>query len=320
MIQDILILCGGLVLLVGGGDALVRGAASLAGRFGISPLIIGLTVVAFGTSAPELAVNVTAALGGSGELSFGNIMGSNIANIGLVIGLTAMFSPVGMHRAVIMREIPMMTLASLVALVMGLDVALGDGASRDAFSQSDGIVLLLLFCVFLYYTVNDAMRQRNLPREEQQPSASFGVGMSVLLTLVGLAGLMLGGNVTVNAAIDVARAIGMSEAVIGMTIVAIGTSLPELVTSIVSVVRGETDLAVGNVVGSNIFNLLFVLGITSSIAPVPLPASGHWDMVFVAVLSMSLLPLAKNRDHAIPRLGGVMLFGSYVAYLVYRTT
>lgn len=320
MTQDILILCGGLVLLVGGGDALVRGAASLAGRFGISPLVVGLTVVAFGTSAPELAVNVTAALSGSGELSFGNITGSNIANIGLVIGVTALFSPVGMHRAVITREIPMMTLASLVALVMGLDLKLGDGAARDAFGTADGLVLLLLFCVFVYYTVNDAMRQRNVPKEEQHPRVSLSMGTSILFTLLGLAGLGLGGNVTVRAAVEVARALGMSEALIGMTIVAIGTSLPELVTSLVSVVRGETDLAVGNVVGSNIFNLLFVLGITSVIAPVPLPAGGQFDLVFVTVLSMILLPLARNPKQAIPRVGGLLLFASYVGYLVYRAS
>lgn len=321
MTHDYLILAGGLVLLVVGGDMLVRGSASLAARFGVSPLIVGLTVVAFGTSAPELSVNVSAALRGSGELSFGNIVGSNVANIALVIGLTALVRPVGMPLGVITREIPMMTLASLVALAMALDVGLGDGAQRDAFSQSDGVILLLLFCVFLYYTIGDALRQRGA-RAAQADSAAPGTPLivSLGLTVLGLGALVYGGKVTVDAATALARGLGISEAVIGMTIVAVGTSLPELVTSIMSVARGHTDLAVGNAVGSNIFNLLFVLGVTSVIRPVPVPASGHGDLIFVAALSAILLPLSFGPGRRISRLGGALLFGGYVAYLWYRSS
>ena len=317
---DALLLVLGMLLLVGGGDVLVRGAASLARQFGVSPLIVGLTVVAFGTSAPELSVNVSAVLRGSGELSFGNIIGSNIANIGLVIGLTALIRPVTMHLAIITREIPMMTLVSLVALLLASDVALGEGPV-DAFGRADGYLLLLLFCVFVYYTFNDALKERSHRKADDElelagrPRSRWA---SVGLTIVGLAALVGGGRLTVDAAIEVARTMGISEAVIGVTIVAIGTSLPELVTSLVSLARKQTDLAVGNVVGSNIFNLLFVMGITASIRPIPVPPSGHIDLMIAAGLAMLLLPLSINPKRHVARWGGLLLFGTYVTYLAWR--
>jgi cation:H+ antiporter len=320
--SDALLLVLGMLLLVGGGDALVRGAASLARQFGVSPLVVGLTVVAFGTSAPELAVNVSAALGGSGELSFGNIVGSNIANIGLVIGLTALIRPVTMHLAIITREIPMMTLASLAALLMASDLTLGEG-DADAFGRADGYMLLLLFSVFVYYTVNDALKERSHPKADDEmelmgrPRSKW---VSAGLTLVGLAALVGGGRLTVDAAIGVARAMGVSDAVIGMTIVAVGTSLPELVTSLISVLRKQTDLAVGNVVGSNIFNLLFVMGITATIRPIPVPPAGHTDLIVAAGLAMLLLPLSINPKRHVARWGGALLFGTYATYIAWRAT
>jgi cation:H+ antiporter len=318
---DVPLLVAGLVLLIGGGDALVRGAAALARSFGISPLVVGLTVVAFGTSAPELAVNVSAALRDSGELSFGNIVGSNIANIGLVIGLTALVRPVAMHLAVITREIPMMALASLVAVAMVLDVGLG-GTAVDQFARSDGVILLLLFGVFVYYTVNDAVRQRGHPLADDEMELAGRPktrAISLLLTLVGFAGLIIGGKLTVDGAIGVARVMGISEAVIGMTIVAVGTSLPELVTSLVSVLRKQTDLAVGNVIGSNIFNLLFVLGITAILRPVPVPKGGHTDLYVATGLAMLLLPLSINPTRHVARWGGLLLFSTYAGYLAWRS-
>ncbi len=317
---DVLFLAVGLLLLVGGGDSLVRGAAALARHFGISPLMVGLTVVAFGTSAPELAVNVSAALRGSGELSFGNIVGSNIANVGLVVGLTALARPVTMHLAIIKREIPMMTLASLVALVMAFDVWLG-GSTRDTFGRADGIVLLLLFCVFIYYMATDALRQRGNPAADDEMELAGkprSMIFSGVLTVVGFAGLTGGGYMTVEGATGVARALGVSDAVIGMTIVAVGTSLPELVTSLVSVLRKQTDLAIGNVIGSNIFNLLFVLGITGTLRPVPVPEGGHTDLCVATGLAMLLLPLSINPNRQVARWGGALLFGIYVTYLGWR--
>jgi len=317
---DLLLLVLGLALLIGGGEALVRGASALAFHFGVSPLVVGLTVVAFGTSAPELAVNVVAALRGNGDLSFGNIIGSNIANIGLVIGLTAMLRPVSIPLPIITREIPMMTLAAVVGIALGFDAALGQGraAGPDGFDRGDGAVLLLFFCVFLYYTVSEALGQRATIDKHELPGRT-GLGTAVLLTAIGFLGLIGGGRLTVDAATGLARALGMSEALIGMTIVAVGTSLPELVTSIVSVLRGQSDLAVGNVVGSNIFNLLFVLGVTSGIAEVPVPAGGHEDLLIVAGLSALMLPLSINRKRTVPRAGGVLLFAAYVGYITWRT-
>lgn len=317
---DVLLLALGLLLLIGGGDALVRGAASLARQLGISPLVVGLTVVAFGTSAPELAVNVSAALRGSGELSFGNIVGSNIANIGLVIGITALIRPVAMHLAIITREIPMMTLASLAAILMAADALLGQG-EHDAFGRADGWILLLLFCVFLYYTISDALKERSHAKADDEMELTGkprSTRVSVVLTLAGFAGLIGGGRLTVDAAIEVARSLGVSEGLIGVTIVAVGTSLPELVTSLVSVMRKQTDLAVGNVVGSNIFNLLFVMGITSVIRPIPVPATGLVDLFVAAGLAMVLLPLSINPQRQVARWGGLLLVGTYAVYIGWR--
>ena len=318
MIVDFLVLLAGFVLLIGGGEVLVRGASAVAYRLGVSPLVVGLTVVAFGTSAPEMAVNVAAALRGSGEMSFGNIMGSNIANVGMVIGVTAALRPLVLHRAIIVREIPMMTLAALFALVMAFDTGLME-SSADVLSRGDGILLLLLFCVFLYYTVGDALRQRATREDKQQAREHMmSIPRGLGFTLAGLVGLTVGGNLTVQGATGLARGLGMSEAVIGLTVVAVGTSLPELVTSIIGVVRKESALAVGNAIGSNIFNVLFVMGTTSTIRPVPVPAGGHVDLLIVILFSVGLLPLSLNPKSHIPRSGGMILVLAYVAYLTYR--
>jgi len=320
MLLEILLLLLGLVLLVGGGDALVRGASAMAYRLGISPLVVGLTVVAFGTSAPELAVNLAGVLSGRGELAFGNVMGSNIANVGLVVGATALVRPLTLHRAVIVREIPMMSLAALAALVMSLDRFLEDSpdGTVDRFSRGDGLIFLLFFGVFLYYTMNDALRQRSEMRAPEKALARMSMLRAVLLFVFGLAALVAGGRITVDAASTIALALGMSESTVGLTVVALGTSLPELVTSLVGALRGEQEIAVGNIVGSNIFNLLFVLGVTSTTRPIPVPASGTYDVVMVIALSLILLPLSFNPDRSIPRKGGAMLLAVYVGYLSWR--
>lgn len=319
MTTDVLLLILGLVLLVGGGDALVRGASALAYRLGISPLIVGLTVVAFGTSAPELAVNVAGALSGKGELSFGNVMGSNIANIALVLGATALIRPIALQREVIVREVPMMSLAAMAALILSQDLSLGDarGDMGDSFSRADGFVFLLFFAIFLYYTVGDALRQRSGGRRDQE-IAGLSVPRAVTLTVFGLAALVVGGRLTVDSASSLALAMGISQAVVGLTVVAVGTSLPELVTSMIGVYRGETDMAVGNVVGSNIFNILFVLGTTSAIHEVPVPAGGTLDILVVLALSIGLLPLSFNADNKLMRKGGALLLVVYFGYLGWR--
>ena len=318
---DLLITAFGLLLLVGGGDVMVRGSAALASRIGVSPLVIGLTVVAFGTSAPELSVNMVAAFRGNSSMSFGNIFGSNMANIGLIVAVTAFFGPMKIQSIVVSREVPMMLLVTVVASTLGADSLWGDGVSQ--FGRGDGIVLLLLFSVFGYYTLRDLVRQRageavdmpGVPDDIHE----MGLPAAIALTAAGLIALAVGGAVTVHGAEGVARAMGVSETIIGLTLVAIGTSLPELVTSIVATMRGQPDIAIGNVVGSNIFNLVIVLGTTSVIRPVPVPTGGLLDMVVVIGLSTLLWLTSSSGGQKIIRTEAVLLLIVYLSYMTTRT-
>lgn len=320
MLVAILLIIIGLLLLIGGGELLVRGSAGLAYALGISPLVIGLTVVAFGTSSPELAVNASAAFSRQTELSFGNIIGSNLANLGLILGIAALVKPLSVQNMVVQREIPMMLLVTVAALVMGLDpVLMGTVAQMD---REDGWLYLILFCVFMYYTISDAIRQRRLgvSAGEGDVEAPKSVLVNVLLSIAGLVLLVAGGRLTVTYATDLAVAAGISQAIIGLTIVAVGTSLPELVTSVVAAARGQSDLALGNVVGSNIFNLLFIQGITAAIYPIPFPRGGYFDIGFLLFISLLILPLALTHRFRLVRWEGALLIGLYVVYLVMRTS
>jgi cation:H+ antiporter len=320
LLLSVVILVVGLALLVLGGDQLVRHASALAARLGVPPVLIGLTVVAFGTSTPELVVNLTAAFKGSGEIAFGNIIGSNIANIGLLLGFSAVLSALTVHRTLIRREIPMMVLTCGVALVQGLDVWLDDGA--DMFSRADGLVMLMLFGVFLYYTVNDALGSRDAvgnaeaSAEVETVAAHKPVWFSCVMILVALAMLIVGGDLTVRGATKLAQAMGVSEALIGLTIVAVGTSLPELATCIAAVRRRQPDLVIGNIVGSNLYNLLFVLGLSATITPVSIPSGSEWDLVVMIAFSLLLLPLAASQK-TISRIEGAVLLIGYVGYVAW---
>lgn len=321
MALDIIILITGIALLISGGDILVRGASSLAQSMGVSHLIIGLTIVAFGTSAPELAINMIASLQGKGDMSFGNIIGSNIANIGLVLGVTALIKPLNIRGSVISREIPMMILATIAALVMGFDHYLKD--SPDMYDRSDAFFLLLLFSVFLYYTSNEVLNRKTkdplFEQADQVTSAKkLPITVDFLFIIGGLAGLAGGGKLTVNAAVNIARSLDVSEAIIGLTIVAVGTSLPELVTSVIATLRGQTDLAIGNVVGSNIFNLLFVASLSSVVSPIPVPASGHADLLMMTFLSLLLFPLALSYGKRLLRAEGLLLLLLYFGFMTWR--
>jgi cation:H+ antiporter len=317
---DLLITLFGLLLLVGGGDIMVRGSAALASQLGVSPLVIGLTVVAFGTSAPELSVNVVAAFRGNSEMSFGNIFGSNMANIGLIVAVTAFLGPMKIQSIVVSREVPMMLLVTVVAATLGLDSVWGDGISQ--FGRGDGIVLLLLFTVFGYYTLRDLVRQRageavdlpGIPDDVHEMSLAAAMG----LTFAGMVALGVGGAVTVFGAEGVARAMGISETIIGLTLVAIGTSLPELAASVVASMRGQPDIAIGNVVGSNIFNLVIVLGTTSVLRPVPVPPGGVLDLIVVIGLSTLLWLTSASGGQKIIRTEAVLLLTVYVGYMVTR--
>ncbi|MFI4854050.1 MAG: calcium/sodium antiporter [Phycisphaerales bacterium JB065] len=312
----------GIAILIASGDALVRGASALAARLGVQPIAIGMTVVAFGTSAPELVVNLSASFNGTSEIGFGNVVGSNIANIGLLLGLTALLAPIAVHSTIIAREIPMMVLATLTAIALGMD-AWFSGAD-SAFSRGEGIALLLLFGVFMYYTLAEVIRGRaddalTIESEEQiKPGA--GLGRSVLFIAIGLAGLVVGGEMAVRGATGIAKALGMSDVVIGLTIVAVGTSLPEMATSIIAARKGAVDMAVGNIVGSNIFNLLFIYGLTMTIAPAPVPGAGGIDLLVALAFAIALLVMAWTGNRRITRLEGALLLLGYAGYTAYLLT
>jgi cation:H+ antiporter len=316
--MDLPLLLLGLVLLLAGGDALVRGAADLARRLGISPLVVGLTVVALGTSAPELAVNVTAALSGSGSLSFGNVIGSNLANIGLVVGVAALVRPLDVQAVVVRRELPMMLLATGFALVFALDSVLA-GAASSRYERGDGIALLLLLSVFLYYTAADVFRQRESRRGKVgMAPGSWSVPVSLLVATAGLVGLLVGAHFTVEGGVGIARSAGVPEAVIGLTLIAIGTSLPELAASLIAAWRGEAGIAIGSVIGSNLFNLLLVLGATAAIRPIPVPAGGVGDLAVLCALSAVLWGVCVTQERRIIRAEGAALLTVYAVYVSAR--
>lgn len=325
---DALLLALGIVLLVGGGDLLVRGASTIASRLGVQPLIVGLTIVAFGTSAPELALNLIAASNNNTALSFGNVIGSNIANVGLILGVAAFIRPMKVHAGLVARELPIMLAVSVAAIVL---VATPPGAPAfvtpegmgpgPGFARLDGVVLLLLFAGFLYMTIRSARRSpigaalakeaEEFAEREKLPSLPLAIGMFVL----GLALLLGGGQLAEKGAVGLASALGLSQELIGLTVVAVATSLPELATSLIAARKGETDLAVGNVVGSNIFNLLLIMGATSLYTPVPLPPGGWAALGVMMLTSLLLVPFAFTSDRHVSRIEGLILLVIYFGYM-----
>ncbi len=323
MTVHLIVLLFALATLLAGGEALVRGASALARRLGLSTMVIGLTVVAFGTSAPELAASVSAAMGGSSAIAFGNVVGSNIANVALLLGAVALMKPLVVDSAIVSREIPMMILASAALTAVSLDVLL-DGAATSVITRGDGLALLLFFCVFLYYTVaGNLFGKPSDPlvdeARDEAPGERTRLLPAVALVLAGLAGLTFGGRLLVDAAIDVARALGVAEVVIGATIVAVGTSLPELATSLLAARRGKADMAVANIVGSNIFNALFVIGTTAIVRPVDVAAGGALDLTFMGVVAVVLLPIAITHGRRITRGEGLVLLAVYTLYMVWQS-
>ncbi len=325
MLMDSLYLGLGLAALIGGGSWLVRGASALASWLGVAPILIGLTIVAFGTSTPELVVNVSAALRGNTEIGFGNVVGSNIANIGLLLALTAIITPLTIHRTLVIREIPMMILACAAALVLAGGAFVGEEMS--GYGRGDGLMLLLLFTVFLYYTIGEALEQRGEANDRSAEGATTPGPATpekrppfFVPVVGGLVALIVGGELTVRGAIGVADAIGISEAVIGLTVVAVGTSLPELATTLSAARKGQGDLAIGNIVGSNIYNLLFIWGLSVTIEPSALPSGGAVDLVVMTGFSLLLLPFVISQNRLGRRESVVMLVGYcvYVGWLVIR--
>jgi cation:H+ antiporter len=304
----------GLILLLGGGELLVRGAATLARCMGISPLVVGLTIVSFGTSAPELAVNVAAAWRHAGDIAFGNIMGSNMANVGLIVAATALIKPLAVSSRIVVREIPMMIFVTLVAVVFALDYLIT--GEPGLYDRADGVVLLMLLGVFLYYTVGDAIQDRD--HDVATPALDQTTRTSVLLILGGSVALVVGAELTVDGGVGLARAMGISEVLVGLTVVAVGTSLPELAASVMAAYRGHPDIAIGNVVGSNIFNLALVLGVASILSPIPVPEGGLGDLAAVVVLCFVLWATTFAKPPRIVRLEGILLLAIYLIYITWR--
>lgn len=317
MILSVFFLCIGFLLLVKGADVFVEGASCIAKRLHIPSLIIGLTIVAFGTSAPELAVSVTAALKGSNDIAIGNVVGSNIFNLLVVLGMSALICPLSVKQSMIKKDYPLSILAVLLLDILILDRTFW-GRSQMTLGRMDGVLLLAGFALFMYLTVQEGSKKRkeSLCAQETEISAKYTMPVSILLSLAGLVGIIFGGDMTVNGAKEIARALGLSEALIGLTIVAVGTSLPELVTSIVAARKGESDIALGNVVGSNIFNIFLILGLSSTILPMTVTETYMYDIGLLAVLSIAVfIPIALTRR--IGRVMGSLMTCSYIFYTVY---
>ena len=301
----------GCVALIKGADWLVEGASSIAKRFGISDLVIGLTVVAFGTSMPEFVVNMVSVANSATELAITNILGSNIINIFIILGLSAVVYPIASQKRSRQFDIPYSILAAIVVLVCVL--INGDGINRTA-----GIVMVILFVVFLYNTFKNAKSTDN-PKEETIVAQPQPIWKALIAIVGGLLGLIIGGELIVKSAVNIATRLGVSEAIIGLTIVALGTSLPELATSVIAATKKNADIALGNVIGSNIFNIFLILGTSAVIKPLPAYQGLALDACMAALGSVLVwLFIQTNRQRKLTRWGGAILLLCYAAYLTYR--
>lgn len=325
--MDILFLIGGLILILLGANGLTDGASAIAKRFHIPNIVIGLTIVAFGTSAPELAVSVSSALKGSADIAVGNVVGSNIFNALMIVGCTAMFAPIVVQRNTLLKEIPLCILASIALLVMGNDRLL-DRAGDNVISITDGLILLCFMTIFLSYTFAIAKQPQPIPTNEGNAETTaieegteikdMPLWRSILYIVGGLAGLIYGGQLFVDGASGIARSLGVSESIIGLTLVAGGTSLPELATSIVAALKKNPEIAIGNVVGSNLFNIFFVLGCSASITPLHLAGINNIDLLVLVGSSILLWIFGVFfGKRTITRIEGSILIACYVGYTVW---
>ncbi|GGJ81680.1 K+-dependent Na+/Ca+ exchanger [Lentibacillus kapialis] len=311
-----ILLIGGFLLLIKGADYFVDGASSIARALHISPLLIGLTIVAFGTSSPEGTVSIVASLEESAGVSIGNVIGSNIFNITLVVGLTAVLNPLIVKRETIRKQIPFTLVASVAFLVLISDVGL-QSMSENLITRSDGIILLLFFAIFLYYLFEVARTSKEEELSEQSTDDKANSwGKNIILTVGGLAAIIFGGELVVSNAKEIAMSFGMSETMVGLTIVAVGTSLPELITSVTAAVKKESEIAVGNIVGSNIFNILLVLGTSSVISPLQVDDQVFTDALLMISLTAVLL-LFSRTSYQIGKTEGIVLTIAYVSYMTF---
>ena len=315
MVIQILLLVLGFALLVKGADWFVDGAAGIATKFGIPQLVIGLTIVAMGTSAPEAAVSITAAFAGNAEITIGNIVGSNVLNILIILGITALVYPVAVQKSSLVFDIPVVLFATAILFVLGYD---------GNISRLDGIIMLVVFVAYLFFLFWDAKRPKKLESAEvQQEEAeneetknegkNLSLPKALIFTVIGLVLIVAGSNFVVKSATFIATALGLSQRFIGLTIVALGTSLPELFTSVTAAMKKNSDIAVGNIVGSNIFNILFIVGLSGLIIPVPFAPAFRFDTLVsgVAAILLLLCSLPKKR---LSRIAGIFFLICYAVY------
>ncbi len=308
IVQQAVLLVVGFVMLIKGADWFVEGASKIADRFGIPQLVIGLTIVAMGTSAPEAAVSIASALKGSAEITIGNVLGSNILNVFVILGLTAVVRAIAVQKSTIKYEIPFTILVTVLMGVLGLT----DGV----ISRGEGIILWACFLVYMGYLLVMAKKGQSAESKEKKDEKKDPIWKLIILVIIGVVLIVWGSDITVDAATALAKIFGMSERLIGLTIVALGTSLPELVTSVTASIKGKADIAVGNIVGSNIFNILFVVGTTALITPVAYSASFMVDTI-TAVAAMVLLLICVLPKKKLCRPAGAIMLVGYVAYFIY---
>jgi cation:H+ antiporter len=309
IILQVVLLIVGFVFLIKGSDFFVDGASSIASILRIPTIIVGLTIVAFGTSAPEAAVSITSSLTGINAMAVSNVIGSNLFNILMVIGIAALLSELLMEKKVLDKDLPFLvgiTILFAIFIIVGWDI-----------TNIEGIILLLILIAYIIYLVHDA-RKSNEANEVEKPKLTLP--KSIVFMIVGLAGIIIGGDLVVDSASTIAMALGMSETLVGLTIVAIGTSLPELVTSITALKKGENQLVIGNVIGSNIFNILFVLGASSAISAIPLDSSMLIDVIFMIAVTILCFIFGKTQDKYDKREGAILviLFIAYMAFAILR--
>lgn len=318
--MNILFLIGGLVLILLGANGLTDGAASVAKRLRIPSIVIGLTIVAFGTSAPELTVSVSSALKGSADIAIGNVVGSNIFNTLMIVGCTALFAPIVITRSTLRKEIPLCILSSIVLLICANDIIL-DKAKENILNTTDGLLLLCFFAIFMGYTFAISKQgkeeQSPTPAHEEEEIKLLPWWKSTLYIIGGLGALIYGGQLFVDGATGIARNLGVSESIIGLTLVAAGTSLPELATSVVAALKKNPEIAIGNVIGSNLFNIFFVLGCSASITPLHLNGINNFDLLTLvgSGILLWLFGIFFSK-RTITRIEGSIMILCYVAYTV----
>lgn len=312
MILNILLLIIGFILLIKGADIFVDGASSTAQNFKVSKMLIGLTIIAFGTSAPEFAVSMKALASHSTDLVLGNVMGSCIVNSLLILGIAALINPIKIKDNTVKKELPLSLLISTLLVVLFIDNKLGNGITNK-ISRGDALVILLFFTIFVYYLVSLAVQSKN-NKEKEKPN--FKLSTSIVFIILGLLGIILGSDMVVNNSTSIATKLGISERIIALTVIALGTSLPELVTTIVSAKKGETDLLLGNIIGSNIFNICVVLGIPVAIFGGITPGSFQSLDLYMLILSALLLFLFSESKRTINRFEGFLMLLAFTLYYI----